>query len=370
MTTSGKKNIHVNQALDRFVERVDAFLGGATVDLPAAENRRACELLLEKQKASVIAASTFFAFYSLVNPIWDMSNPPTGFRGGHGDKRFKAELDARNLTLGNVVAFGENIGTKGNVSSGNLKLTDDQRFKDFLPKLLAADMTQRQKMADFLAMKFAESRRVTNPLPPVGEDVLTFARAKALFHTILATPSEGFIQQFMVYRLLKEHRKRYGFTVKTQHPHAADRSSRTAGDIEEHHRDTLIRAYEVTVRDDWKNRISSFKAKMDEYGLQKYVIIASDINGDPDWGEPANLITNVEKHGRDLAVIDILDFVHVFIAELTSDELRDVVNGIYEDLCNPKLGNKEPYKVAYKEVVEQWLDAIPEGHDPGQSEAN
>ena len=145
-----------------------------------------------------------------------------------------------------------------------------------------------------------------------------FARAKSLLHQLIATSSEGHIQQFLIAALLRVHRLRVGAEITTHHPHAADTYDDTAGDIEERLGGDVLRAYEVTVRDDWENRISVFKSKMDKFHLSKYVIIASEINGDPQWGEPAGLLVSLEPCGRDIAVVDILDFVNVFASELTA----------------------------------------------------
>ena len=50
---------------------------------------------------------------------------------------------------------------------------------------------------------------------------------------------------------------------------------------------------------------------MDENNLSKYVIFASDVNKDDDLAEPARLIVFLEPYGRDIAVVDLMDFFNV-----------------------------------------------------------
>lgn len=359
------RNVKVEQAVLGAIARIDFFLSGEALELPSALHRKACNALLGKS-ASVRTAGLFLAFYALQQEGWKYDALPPGARGAFGDKLLCEELSTRDITLhNNIKAYGENLGWKGNVSSGTVNFEADSRFRTFVSGVKDAQADERTRIADYLAQKFAESRRVTAPLPPVGPDILTFARGKLLFNQLISTPSEGHIQQFLIAALLREHRRRFGNTITTHHPHAADEYDGTAGDIEEKQGGELVRAYEVTVRPDWQNRISGFRVKMDRFNLRKYVIIASGINRDPKWSEPANLLTNLEQYGRDIAVVDIYDFVNVFTAELSAQELRAVVNGAFADLCNPKLSNRDDFKTAYQKVVSDWLDVV-----SSQSEAN
>jgi hypothetical protein len=117
-----------------------------------------------------------------------------------------------------------------------------------------------------------------------------------------------------------------------------------------------MRAYEVTVRTDWKNRVSQFQAKMDSNGLAKYIIIAGDVNTDDELAVPASLITFLEPYGRDIAVVDIRDFMVVMSSELSAPELRDAVNLAYDIVCQPKLCGRDEFKQLYRDVVDNWLD--------------
>ncbi len=354
--TKLSRNISVENAVNAALNRIDDFLADAKLTVPSAIYRAAIDDVVKNESASVKTATLFLMFYWLQDTRWNQRSVPIGTRGAYGDKKVCDQLTLRGITLhGSITAFGENLGWKGNVRRFNL--AKDPRFK-VLKALQNIPREELQRVADYLASKFAESRVLAKPLPPVGDDVLIFARAKLLLYRLVNTPSEGHIQQFLIAALLFVHRQRFGFEIITHHPHASDTFDGTAGDIEEKSKDLLVRAYEVTVRDDWMNRISDFRAKMDRYGLQKYVIIASNINQNPEWAEPAKLLTNLEPYGRDIAVIDISDFVNVFAAELTAVELRNAVNKAFEYINNPKLCGRADVREAYQKVVANWLDDL------------
>jgi hypothetical protein len=195
-------------------------------------------------------------------------------------------------------------------------------------------------------------------LPAVGDDVLTFARAKLLFHQLVKLPTEGYVQQFLITALLAEFRRKEGIEITTHHPHAPDKFDKTAGDIEERLHGQLFRAYEVTVRNDWKSRVSGFRAKMDKYELTKYTIIASDVRTDPEWYSPANLIKSLDKYGRDIAVLDIEEVLNFMAAEMSPKELRDAVNQVQKYLSNPRLCGRHDLIEKYRKAVSRWLDII------------
>ena len=291
----------------------------------------------------------------MVDSEWDCNRVPIGIRGPFGDKFLSEQLTQRSVTLHDAItAFGENLGWKGNVA--NVRLSADPRFADFCGAIAKAGARQRSLILDYLAAKFAESRRETKPLPPVQDVILTFSRAKQLFAALLSLSSEGHVQQFVVAALLTVHRKRFATEVRTHHPHAADKYDETAGDIEEFHEGKLVRAYEVTVRPDWKSRLSVFRLKMDRHGLVKYVIFAGGVNADEQLAEPARLLTFLEPTGRDIAVVDIHDMVMVMAAELTALELREAVNLAFDFLCRQQLCGRAEFQDAYRAVVDKWLD--------------
>jgi hypothetical protein len=350
------RNVLVERAVGGALERIDAFIEGEKLTaLPDAAARTAMNGQLAHGSNSVRLASLFFIFYATIDPAWDCSSIPTGIRGTYGDKRLATQLGLRSITLHNAItAFGENLGWKGNVT--NSRLQNDGRFDAFSRALSRLDSQQRKLCADYMAARFAESRKVIAPLPPVTDDVLTYARARKLFYSLIAIPSEGNVQQFFIAALLFVHRQRYGYDIRTHHVHASDRFDIAAGDIEEFLNGDLVRAYEVTVRPDWKNRVGDFGKKMDGANLRKYTIIASNVNRDGDIAEPADMIRFLTPYGRDIAVVDIHDFVNVFAMELTADELRRAVTQTYSYLTTPSLCGRADIVDRFNAAVEGWLD--------------
>lgn len=354
--SNGGRNEAVEAAVTEVLAAVDASLAGTTADLPSAALRRSIDAQIER-RASVRVASIFLIAYSISDERWDFDHIPTGVRGQYGDKRLSSELSNRSLTLhDNITAFGENLGWKGNVQE--FRLTTDDRFSEFVETLSAATEDDRRRALAYFAGRFAASQRVQDPLPPLPTDLLTFARARALFHEIISTPSEGHIQQFVVAGLIRIHRRRFGHAVRTHHPHASDKFDRTAGDVEEFREGVLVAAYEVTVRADWKNRLPDFRQKMLDHSLSKYWIIASEVYNDTDLASPSSMLSFLDPSEVDLAVVDLDAFIDVFLAELTASELREVVNDVYKDLLNPSLSNRQEFIEAYLEVVGEWLDAV------------
>lgn len=211
------RNEKVEAAAQLALKRVDAFISGATLSaLPSADARKACDAQIGKC-ASVRLGSLFLACYAVVDPDWDCKGVPIGIRGQFGDKLLSEQLTQRSVTLHDAItAFGENLGWKGNVA--NVRLSNDPRFADFCAMLVKSDAKGRALILDYLAAKFADSRREVKPLPPVGDNVLTFARAKQLFTALLSLSSEGHIQQFVIAAMLTIHRKRYVMEVHTHPP--------------------------------------------------------------------------------------------------------------------------------------------------------
>lgn len=353
-----QRNLSVETAVSNAIDKVDLFIsGGALSSVLSQHVRDILDQQMKHRSGSVRIASLFFVFYACEDTDWDCDVLPTGLRGEFGDKKLANEFNRRHITLHkSVTAFGENLGWKGNVSA--VRLSSDGRFSTFSKLLKSLAANDRQKAAEYLSSRFAASQHIVAPLPPVGSDVLTYSKSRVLFSDLLRVPSEGNIQQFLIAAMLSVHRKRYGHTIKTHHAHASDKFDQTYGDIEEFRDEVLIAAYEVTVRPDWKNRISDFKEKMDRAKLSKYAIIASAVNTDDELAAPADMLKFVEPYGRDLVIIDIQDVVNVFSSELTAAELRETVNLTHSYLCSPKLCGRADIIDKYTDVVSRWIDDI------------
>jgi hypothetical protein len=252
-----------------------------------------------------------------------------------------------------ITAFGENLGWKGNVK--NFDLSSDPRFSSPLGKISKLPLNERKLLARHLAFRIAETRTTPKPVPPLDPSVLSFARASLLFERLLAAPSSGHVQQFLVAALLLVHRRRLGLSIHTHHPHAADKFDGAAGDIEERNGPMLVRAYEVTVRPDWKNRLNAFRQKMESFGLTKYVILAANVRSDHELREPAEMLKFLEPVGKDIAVLDIAEFCRFMAMELTAEELREAINKTDDYLFSPELCGVPEYQTRFHGIVSKWL---------------
>lgn len=355
MPRATSRNAKVEEAVDFFLNKLDLAIDGAELQLPDKEGRNACRSLISSTKGSVRLASIFLASYSVVETSWDFNCVPTGIRGKYGDKRLAQEINSRNVTIHNsITAFGENLGWKGNVV--NVRLKNDPRFSSFVNFLSNKSVNERENIVNFLAFLTAESVVIVNPLPPISDDVLTYGRSVSLFSDLLSLPTEGHVPQFLVTSILKVHRDRYNINIVTHHPHASDKFDESAGDIEEFYDDKLLSAYEVTVRDDWKNRLGDFRDKMYTYNLKKYVIIASNVSDDVNLASPSALLKFTDTLGVDIAIVDIFEFCKVFAAELSSEEIRNAVNYCFELMNNPKLCGRVDFIQLYQSTVDSWLE--------------
>lgn len=311
---------------------------------------------LDSKSPSARLASVFLLSYSVLQADWNFQEVPKGIRGKFGDKRLAAGLTDRHVGYhSNLTAFGENLGWKGNVR--NVDLRNDPRFRDFVNAIAKLSRAEKATLLRYAAWRMFESRHVPKPLPPLPANYLTYARTLALCERLLAEPSEGHIQQFLVSAFLAIHRRRYGNDIVTHHPHASDTFDNTTGDIEEFRSGDLVAAYEVTVRDDWKNRLPDFQKKVTKGKLKKYVIIAANVRSSPQLHPASALVAFVADTPYDLAIVDIKDFFTVFCAELTAKELVEALNQAYEYLLAPKLCGRQEFIAAYTRITQEWIDS-------------
>ncbi len=351
------RNVHVQEAVDLLIDLVDKLSEGEALGRPTPRAlKQIFDDHIEDHGGSVRLACAFLAAYSLTDKDWDFNSVPTGTRGKHGDKRLASELTFRHVTLHNsITAFGENLGWKGNVR--NFQLSSDSRFSDFLNKIKALDAEERRSLVHHIAWSFHESRISPKALPKLPSSYLSYARSLALCETLLRIPSEGHAQQFLVAAFLEIHRRRLGNRIVTHHPHASDKFDGTTGDIEEFRDCKLVAAYEVTVRDDWKNRLTDFGSKVAEAKLPKYIIFASNIRSDPELYPASNLVNFVERLHFDLAIVDLTDFFSVFCAELQREEIEQGINRAYELLSDPRLCGRADLISKFRDATDRWLES-------------
>lgn len=349
--------MNVERSVDLLLELVDKLVDSEILGAPAeAATRALFDDHVASHGGSVRLACAFLTAYSVVDQRWDHRSVPTGVRGTYGDKKLATSLTFRHVTFHkSITAFGENLGWKGAVRQ--FDLSQDARFAPYLAGLATLNVNEKTRLLHHVAWKIATSRVVPQALPPLPGSYLSYARSLSLCESLLVVPSEGHIQQFLVAAFLETHRKRFGHRVQTHHPHASDKFDGTKGDIEEFRDYELVAAYEVTIRSDWKNRLSDFAMKVRDADLPKYVIFAAGVRGDPELSPATKLIDFVQDLPFDLAVVDIREFFSVFCAELQKEEIAAALNRTYELLSDPRLSGREDIMAKYRNVTSAWLES-------------
>lgn len=278
-------------------------------------------------------ALLFLLAYKRLVPAHDLQWLPKGWRPA--DKQLAEGLTVRHITLhGRITSPGENMGSKGQASAFNLF---GRRYLGDALQHFQAHPEQVHAGLHYVAKRFQNSyvAPIEIEVPPPGS--LVYARAYDLCCELLRADSGGHYPQFLVASLLKELHEQWGTRceITTQHPNAADKSSKTAGDIEVRS-DTgdLLEAFEVTMRPDWKNRRADFVKKMDEYGLDKYTILCPT-REDPDVGTPGALAAYMDDVPRDIAVVDIGGFISVTVQSLNRENRERVLEHLVEYVQDP-----------------------------------
>ena len=207
------RNVNVENAVELILSLVDKVVDGTVLGSPAkASTRSLFDDHVASQGGSVRLACAFLAAYSVIESKWDHRSVPTGVRGVYGDKRLATWLTSRHVTFHkNITAFGENLGWKGAVKQ--FDLSQDTRFAPFLAGLSALSADEKERLSNHVAWRLAASRVVPQALPPLPGAYLSYARTLRLCESLLAVPSEGHIQQFLVAAFLEVHRKRFGHRV-------------------------------------------------------------------------------------------------------------------------------------------------------------
>lgn len=237
-----------------------------------------------------------------------------------------------------------------------MSVEESALIQTFPKKLSELSEPAKRELLNHIVWQLHASRVFPQALPPLPPSDLTYARSLSLCESLIAIPSEGHIQQFLVAAFLEVHRKRFGHRVSTHHPHASDKFDGTKGDIEEFRDYELVAAYEVTMRNDWKNRLADFGKKVREAKLPKYIIIASDVRNDPELSPATRLVEFSKRLTFDLAVIDIHDFFSVFCAELYRDEISSAFNRTYQLFSDPRLSGREDILAKYREAASGWIE--------------
>jgi hypothetical protein len=334
------------QAVQRALGEVREVNARGDAPSIGSEVKRLLDAVLDRTiPASDKPALLFLLAYKAENPNWILSKVPTGWRPA--DKVLCTALTEMNLTLhGNITAYGENMGIKGDAAGYNL--FGRKRLGDAL-KYLEAHPPDVLPALRYVAWRFRRSYRAPVKIAALSPKDLTYTRALAKAAKLVVEESGGHFPQFLVAGLLRAFHLQWGTgrDVATHHPHAADTSDRFAGDIEEVDEDgQVLDAYEVTVRPDWKNRRPDLLKKMRKFSLSRYTVVCLIQPQDPDLSSPAARHRYMAPLGQDIAVVDIRAFVESLLTTLTRENRAAAFRYLEEyiqdrDLCGiPDLVDK------------------------------
>lgn len=323
-------------AVIRALGAIDGAVPGETIPINE-ETKAVIESVLSKKKggASDKVALLYLLAYKAEVPDWDLRHVPTGWRPH--DKLLAGHLTDRNLTLhGNITAFAENMGIKGDVKgydlfTGRARLGPALQHVQNSPEVLDAALK-------YVAQRFKDSYAAPAEVAKLSPEELVYTKALAIAHQLIYEESRGHFPQFLVAGLLRAFHEQFGTasTIRTAHPNASDTSGRVAGDVEVVGANGEIQeGYEVTVRPDWRNRRADLTKKMHAFGLSRYTVICLL---DSDIADPESLHDYMAELGEDIAVVDIREFVATMLQLLDRQHRRLAFRYLEEyvrdrDLC-------------------------------------
>jgi len=202
---------------------------------------------------------------------------------------------------------------------------------------------------------FAEGMAaLARPLPPMPELItrrLTFPALAALFDQLLARPSRGAHEQFILAALLSAAAEADGtFRVETKPLNAADASARTVADIQVWRRGVLEEAFEVSANR-WQVKVLQAAETLERSDLPRIHVIAG-----------AGLATGVDiihtladegvDAGADVSVLDIRHEIRSVMARLGRQSRKVALQVLYG-----YLKNRQPDDQLVTEYVAKLRDA-------------
>jgi hypothetical protein len=212
-----------------------------------------------------------------------------------------------------------------------------------------ADLTQLNLAHVYLAAGIAATARRVETRPQLRLAALTFGRVMALLDEMLAEPSGGAHEQYILAALIEAAvADEAGTRVTTKSMSASDKSSRTAGDIEVTSRGRLQEGIEVSANP-WQEKLAQADEIVREHGLPRAHIAAS-VSGDDVYTELVGLTE------RDVSVLDVRATVPVLVAFLDRRKREQALLRLYElldeRLASPELVNKYVQRLRDAELAE------------------
>jgi hypothetical protein len=228
---------------------------------------------------------------------------------------------AANHIRGTADAYQNTGKNDDNLIRGNLPASDH-----FLQWTKQASSDMLKACFHYLCAELASMARPVAAMPTLNLANLTFGQVMGLFVDLLALPSEGAYQQYMVAALLDVFQQfaHTGYYVETKPLRVSDKSAKTAGDVVLAAGSKVQEAYEVTARD-WRTKTSGASQKMREYSLKAMHIVAA-------VDDYAAMTTDVAAVAGDLSVVDLHGFAATLLSLMPKTYRTLVLERLYEYL--------------------------------------
>lgn len=220
------------------------------------------------------------------------------------------------------------------LGKGNIRL--DGLEREAWRNLLAwastgASLDDVRTAFDYFAEGMALLARPLPRMPTLIIRALTYPRVCVLFDRMLARPSKGAHEQFIVAALLAEISDQEGsLRAETKPLNAADASARTVADIQIWRHLTLEEAFETTGMP-WRDKIRQAAALRARADIQRVHIVANapDASG-------ANILAALRNEGLeddvDLSILDVYHEVRSMLARLRRQNRASALSRLYEYL--------------------------------------
>jgi hypothetical protein len=178
------------------------------------------------------------------------------------------------------------------------------------------------------------------PFPELDVGKLTFAAMMNLFVRMLANPSGGAHEQFIVAAVLeaRAEQSERNQTVTTKNLTASDRSSGSAADVQIKLGPHVIEGFEVTANS-WSEKLGDAAAKIRANDLSRLHIVA---RVDEALGDVLHVLLS---RGEDLSVLELTNFVASVVAETRKVFRASALRRLYEllDRCQPEISRVNDY---------------------------
>lgn len=209
---------------------------------------------------------------------------------------------------------------------------------------------------DFVVQRVASTARVVPPLPELSRQRCTFPRTMQVVDRLLATPSGGRFEQYLLGAFLKAvHDEREDrLRVETKAVGTTDRAAGTAGDIEIRRGQNLEDAFEVSGAD-WQTKVVQAVALLENRAeLERiHVVALGEPTGDQILAKlgSADLPSGVTPSDVDMTVRHIRSV----LASLAAEGGRHARKAAFSELHQLLRRHESPM-----ELIEVLVDAVVE----------